>query len=191
MTQICGLLLAGGESSRMGRDKALLPWAGTTLLEHQLTTLRSTGAREVFISARDADKYAHAGAPIICDEGARCGPLGGLCTALTKIGSPLLLVLAIDLPAMSSAFLRALVDEAQPTRGVVPQRGRFFEPLAAVYPIEAAEIAANQIAHGQFAMQAFVRELIAADLMESRALFADEERFFANFNHPVTVSRAI
>ena len=78
MIDFCAVLLAGGDSTRMGRDKAFIPWSGGTLLEHQLATLSATGAHEVFISARDSAKYAYAGVSVVCDDEDSCGPLGGV-----------------------------------------------------------------------------------------------------------------
>ncbi len=67
-----GIVLAGGLSTRMGRDKALLPWQGRTLLEHMRGLLMQAGAREVWVSG---NYPAFGGVP---DRVARCGPLGGL-----------------------------------------------------------------------------------------------------------------
>lgn len=74
-----GIVLAGGRSSRMGRDKALLPWHGRTLLEHMRGLLRQAGAQRVWVSGAYP---AFAGIP---DRIAHCGPLGGL-YSVAKIG---------------------------------------------------------------------------------------------------------
>lgn len=184
VSKFTAIVLAGGNSSRMGGDKALLPWAGKTVLEHQLATLRATGAHEVLISARKGGDYGWAATPIVRDDGERCGPLGGICAALRWVDTPLLLALAIDMPAMTPEFLRALIAETEPTRGVVIEREGFYEPLAAVYPAESFPIAAAQIGRGDFALQTYVRELVTRDFMKVLPLLAKDRPLFANFNHP-------
>ncbi|MEP6937964.1 MAG: NTP transferase domain-containing protein, partial [Chthoniobacterales bacterium] len=84
MTDFSAVVLAGGKSLRMGCDKALLPFGGHRLLEHQLATLRATGATEIFVSAREAEHYSWAGMPIVCDEISDAGPLAGLCATLRR-----------------------------------------------------------------------------------------------------------
>jgi len=80
-----GFVLAGGRSSPIGRDKALLPWKGSTLIE--------SVAREVFVAAGNVtligsrslagDRYGNIGFPVIYDQVEGCGPLGGLHAALS------------------------------------------------------------------------------------------------------------
>src|SRR6476659_3626346 len=98
------VLLAGGRSTRMGRDKASLPYAGGALWEHQLATLRSTGAGEVCISGPRHGPYASCGLPILEDRTPNVGPLAAIETALPR--APYVVVLAIDMPAMRADFLR-------------------------------------------------------------------------------------
>src|SRR5438477_277515 len=115
------VLLAGGKSSRMGRDKAALIVDGEPLWQRQLATLRATQPAELFISGKSDGPYANCGVEILADEFPDCGPLGGITTALRRCTSERLLVLAVDLPAMTAEFLRTLLDESQRTAaGVIP-----------------------------------------------------------------------
>ncbi len=176
---------------RMGQDKALLPWADATLLEHQLAKLRATGASEVFVSARNAEKYRWAGAPIICDDCDPSGPLGGISSVLRHVRTPFLLALGIDMPAMTAAFLCGLIGKTEPTRGVIVERDGWFEPLAAVYPCESLPIAEAQIARRKFAMQAFIHELIVANLMKVLPLRPADFSLFTNLNQPSEFDRSV
>ncbi|MCG8275083.1 molybdenum cofactor guanylyltransferase [Stenotrophomonas sp. NLF4-10] len=97
-----GIVLAGGLSSRMGRDKALLPWHGRTLLEHMRGLLRQAGAQQVWISGAYP---AFAGIP---DRVARCGPLGGLYSVAMAIPDGPAWVVAVDMPRLAPALLRRL-----------------------------------------------------------------------------------
>ena len=115
------VLLAGGKSSRMGRDKSALLVNGKPLWQHQLATLRATQPAEIFISGKSDGPYAGCGVEILADEFPDCGPLGGIATALRRCTSEFLLVLAVDMPAMTAEFLRALLEESQRTaKGIIP-----------------------------------------------------------------------
>ncbi len=115
------VLLAGGESSRMGRDKSALPVNGEPLWQRQLAVLRATEPAELFISGKSDGPYAGCGVEILPDEFPGCGPLGGIATALRRCKSDRLLVLAVDMPAMTAAFLRTLLEQSQRTgMGIIP-----------------------------------------------------------------------
>ena len=115
------VLLAGGKSSRMGRDKSALPVNGEPLWQHQLAVLRATEPAELFISGKSDGPYADCRVEILADEIPDCGPLGGIATALRHCTSDFLLVLAVDMPAMTAEFLRSLVEDSQRTaKGIIP-----------------------------------------------------------------------
>ncbi len=173
------VLLAGGRSTRMGRDKATLLIDGQQLWQRQLDKLRALRPRELFISGRRDGPYAGAGCEIIEDAVPDLGPLGGVAAALSRAESPLVLVLAVDLPAMTVEFLSDLLRAG---RSVVPQNADYFEPLAAVYPASALPIAAALLEQADRSMQRFVRRLIADDLTVNRPLTATDQRLFQNVN---------
>ena len=100
---------------------------GRPLWQRQLDTLSAAGPSEVFISGRTDGPYSAARVPIISDQTSGLGPLGGIAAALRHARFEYLLVLAIDLPAMTSDFLAKLVESAMhASRGVVPaDAGRY------------------------------------------------------------------
>ena len=106
-----GVVLAGGRSTRMGCDKAMLNWRGRVLLDHQLQTLRAAGVDAVRVSGMRPE---HAG---IIDREAQAGPLGGVAAVVASLSGhaePLaellaeLLVIPVDMPRLSAALLRRL-----------------------------------------------------------------------------------
>ncbi|WP_225737236.1 molybdenum cofactor guanylyltransferase [Dyella acidiphila] len=101
-----GVVLAGGRSSRMGRDKALLSWQGRPLLEHQLDTLHATGVDTVRVSG---DRPAYGG---IADPVAGVGPLGGLAGIAAACGDAELLIVPVDMPRLQPALLQRLLHAA-------------------------------------------------------------------------------
>lgn len=102
-----GVVLAGGRSSRMGRDKALLPWQGDTLLAHMQQCLRSSGVSRVIVSGT----YPHCEA--VPDRFADMGPLGGLASISAALPDTTLLVVPVDMPLISAAALRYLRESAE------------------------------------------------------------------------------
>lgn len=183
------VLLAGGRSRRMGRDKALLPvpgeGAGRLLWERQLEVLRSLEPAELFISGP-----ARPGFPrdvrLLADELPGLGPLSGIVAALEAMTTPLLVVLAVDLPAMNARFLRGLLNGSGQDAGVVPMRrdeSGFYEPLAAVYPRGCLEIGRERLRSGELALQGFV--CAAGRLLQVHSITAEEEALFTNWNEPV------
>lgn len=171
------VLLAGGKSSRMGCDKALLEVDGEPLWRRQLATLRALAPEQLLVSGP-----ARGEGETVADEIGNAGPLGGVAAALCKCHAPLLFVLAVDLPGMTAAFLRTLLTLCRDGRGVVPRGPQFFEPLAAIYPAVAAEIAHEQLRRGEFSMQEFVRATIREGLLAERKLAPEEAALFANLN---------
>src|SRR5665213_1694187 len=105
-----GFVLAGGASRRMGRDKALLPLGGGTMVEQiAARVLRVTGNVTLIGSP---EKYGHLGLPVVADEIENCGPLGGLYTALRLSQAEWNVVVACDMPDVTELFLGALLDAA-------------------------------------------------------------------------------
>lgn len=114
-SEVGGYVLAGGKSSRMGTDKALLELAGRPLVLHAVTKLRRVCADVQILSSRPE----LAGfAPLVPDMHHGCGPLGGLETALGHSWHEWNLFLPVDMPFLPSAFLDQWV------RTVVAQEGR-------------------------------------------------------------------
>jgi molybdopterin-guanine dinucleotide biosynthesis protein A len=182
------VILAGGQSSRMGRDKAWLLFRGRPLIVRQIELMRSAGAGEVLVSAPASPAYAALGCPVLADRFRRSGPLAGIERALDAARLPLVLMLPVDMPAMTAAFLRRLVNRSQEGRGVVPRVKGFIEPLVAVYPKSAHRIAARLLKEGH---RAAVR-LAEACVSERHADFFEvatrDAARFANWNTPKDVT---
>jgi molybdopterin-guanine dinucleotide biosynthesis protein A len=167
----------------MGQDKAALTMPnGHTLLGQAVHTLRAAGANEILVSVRQGQTYGLPGTREVTDPTENCGPLGGLVAALGATEAERIIVLAVDLPAMTDDYLRTLIAESTPTCGIVPMRGDFFEPLAAVYPHFAVHSARTALAAGRLSLQTWIRELAAAGLIKPTAIEPTKTGLFANWN---------
>jgi molybdenum cofactor guanylyltransferase len=144
-----GFVLAGGRSTRMGQDKALLQVAGRSLLERSLDKLRSIGVTAPRIAAARTDLSSYA--PVVPDLHPGCGPLSGIEAALAATSQPLNLFLPVDLPLLPARFLNWMLHRAEITRALVtvPCINGWPQPLCAVYhrdllqPITVALLAGN------------------------------------------------
>src|SRR5438552_15859898 len=112
------VLLAGGESRRMGTDKATFLFRGKPLWQVQLETLRKLRPAEIFLSARTDPSWRPDDVQFIADIAPSCGPLSGIAASLVKIHTAHLLALAIDMPFMTENYLRSIRHAIYPGRRV-------------------------------------------------------------------------
>ncbi len=187
------VLLAGGRSRRMGRDKALLSLPeGRKLWERQLDVLRALEPAELFISGPARDGFPP-DVPLLADNTPGLGPLAGITATMRTMHSPRVVVLAVDLPAMTTGFLRGLLTAAgnlPPNRGIIPQTADgFFEPLAAIYPHAALAAAEDRLQGTDRSMQSFVRALIGGELAVAHPVKEADASRFTNWNEPRDLTR--
>ena len=182
-------VLAGGQSRRMGRDKALLPLGGQTLIERVLAAAHPLGYPRVIIGEPAA--YTHLKLPVLPDRRPKLGPLGGLYTALDATAAPVLL-LACDLPFLTPDFLRyprqpdaALIKRSYPTR---PQD---WQPLCALYEPSCLAAVETAIQADQLGMRDLLSNL-NLDLVREKDWRPYDEHglLFANLNAPEEYERA-
>ena len=112
-------MVAGGLSTRMGRDKALLPWQGSTLLDHAIARLAAV-CGDVRILCGPAPRYEDRGRPLVVDAIPDGGPLAGLAAGLESAGDAAGLYLGVDLPLVTVALLAALAAMQDDADAVVP-----------------------------------------------------------------------
>src|SRR5437868_998505 len=160
---ISAVLLVGGESRRMGKDKAKLLFGGEPLWRIQLGLLRRLAPSEILISARKDPEWRPADVSFVADNPPSRGPLSGISAALARAATTHLLSLAIDMPFMNEQYLRSLCRGIEPSCGVIPVIGKRAEPLAAIYPVEARADFAAALSGSDFSLQKLAQELRAKD----------------------------
>ncbi len=173
----------------MGRDKALLPWKGSTLIE--------SVAHEVFIAAGNVtvigprsvaagELYEKLGFHVISDKIEGCGPLGGLYTALSVTTADWNVLVACDMPSVTHQLLEELLAaaEASGADALVPQTSGGLEPLCAVYHARLLPAVESAIHSKLFKMHDFVSTIQACLWPVSHA------GFFRNLNTPEQLGEA-
>jgi len=129
---LSGLVLAGGASRRMGRDKALLELDGRPLIQIVVERLMRV-CSEVLIVSGDVAPYAGFGVPVVQDRFPDVGVLGGLHAGLDAASHELTLAVGCDMPFLKPKVLRAFAGWAEGFDVALLRRGEYVEPLHAAY----------------------------------------------------------
>ena len=185
-TPFAAVLLAGGRSTRMKQDKALLHWHGQDLWLAQLHKLQALGASRVLLSCRrEQPLFPGDGVEIIHDpEEVDEGPLGAITRCLERVQMPLL-VLAVDMPWMTAAFLREYLvphDEVQ--------KGKFFrgphgdETLAGLYVPAMLPLMQAALRDKHLALQPIIEASVKSGHANTLPMTDEQAPFFRNANTP-------
>jgi len=188
------VIQAGGQSRRMGQDKALLDFHGIPLIQRVIERLRPLAA-EMWITAVDAQAYAFTGLPVVTDLLPGKGALGGLYTALNVAATPLMAVVACDMPFANAdllAYQRDVLLDGE-WDAAIPQTEAGIEPFHAVYrrasllsQVEAA-IRQDQLAIFSLLKRANVRWVSPLEIER----FDPGSTAFWNINTPEEYLRAL
>ena len=190
MQQVTGVILAGGKSRRMGRDKALLPFGRGMLIERVIAVLQQV-TDEVLLITNTPDQYRRFELPMFTDVIPEAGSLGGIYTGLVCANTPYSLCLACDMPFVTPEFLRLLCRMTPQTDVVIPRNTDDFQPLCAVYSQACREPIRQCIDGGRLKITGFfdqvrVRVIEGAEL----ARYDPHEVMFFNANTPEEYEQA-
>jgi molybdopterin-guanine dinucleotide biosynthesis protein A len=187
--KVSAVLLAGGESRRFGQDKATFLWRGNPLWQRQLDILRAVEPDQILVSGRTDPPWRPNDTVFVQDEGPSRGPISGLAAAFRNMSRSHLLALAIDVPFMTSDWLRSLVGLTDEGRGLVPVADGKEQPLVAIYPAEAAHIFVRRSKEGaDWSLKGVTRELVRVGLIRELIVQPDEWQLFENLNRPTLSS---
>jgi molybdopterin-guanine dinucleotide biosynthesis protein A len=188
---VAAFVLAGGGSTRMGRDKALLKLCGEPMVV-RAARLAEPHVASVAVVA-PVDRYAELELPVLPDRWPGAGPLGGIATALSTTRADWNLILGCDLPYLSSEWLAWFIPCAMnsPAQAVVPESRRGLEPLAALYHRACATALTGALERG-------VRRVTEglAEILVERVRAADWQgidpsgKLFDNMNTPADYAEA-
>jgi molybdopterin-guanine dinucleotide biosynthesis protein A len=188
---ISAIILAGGSSSRMGRDKASLPFGAETMLERVVRLVR--GEADLVIVAGRAGQAVPDGVTLVVDEEEGRGPLPALVRALGLVETSLTLVLACDMPLIEPAVLGKLITLIDGVDAVVPSTdGHMMTTCAVLRTDPAREAAARSIADDERSLRAFLRRLEPRVAPENDFREVDPDlRSFVACNTPADYRQAL
>jgi molybdopterin-guanine dinucleotide biosynthesis protein A len=188
--QMTGVILAGGKSRRMGRDKAFLPFGKGLLIERVIEVIQRVTA-DVVVITNTPEQYQRFGLPMFADVIPEAGSLGGIYTGLAYAKTPYNLCLACDMPFVKPAFLRFLCDTATGADVVIPRNAEDFQPLCAVYSQVCREPIRQKIEAGRLKITGFFDEVrvrvIEGELLAS---YDPHDVMFFNANTPEEYEQA-
>jgi molybdopterin-guanine dinucleotide biosynthesis protein A len=190
-SDLAAFILAGGKSTRMGTDKAFVTIDGVSLLSRALDVARSVTSSVRIVG--DSAKFA-AFAPVVEDVFAGCGPLGGIHAALRGSEFDLNLILAVDLPFLSPALLRHLIERARSSASagvIVPLTAHGWQPLCAIYRRQFTYIAEKALRERRYKIDTLF------EMARAQAIHEEELRtagfspdLFRNLNTPEDLAMA-
>ncbi len=179
--RLLGLVLGGGRSTRMGRDKASLSYHGKPQIVHAWELLRDAGL-ETYVSCRadQADVEGFRGLPQIPDRFLGFGPMGGILSALLSQRDAAFLAVACDLPFLDAGALSRLIAARDPAKIATAYLGHenLPEPLCAIYEPSAYSALLGFVGQGLHCPR---KALIRSDI---RALAPERAEALANVNRP-------
>ena len=188
---ITGVILAGGKSSRMGQNKALMSLGGKRLVDRVVEVMRSV-FDDLLMVTNTPDVYADLGVPMVRDVWPEKGSLGGVYSAIYHVATPYCLVVACDMPFLRTAVLRYLITQMNDYDVVVPDVLGELQTLHAIYskaclqPIE-RRLDMNRLRIVGFFPEVRVRTVTASELEP----YDPELLAFQNLNTPEEFQAAV
>lgn len=185
-------IIAGGQSRRMGRDKAFVELGGKALIERVIERSADLGQTETILITNKPTDFAHLSLPMYHDLLPGKGSLGGIYTALVQAQSPDVLALACDMPFVNTELLRYMLDQIRADIDiVVPRVDGYPQGLHAIYKKICIEPIAEQLAADRLKIIRFYDRMRVRYLDETDyAAFDPQGRSFANINTPEELAKA-
>jgi molybdenum cofactor guanylyltransferase len=171
--EITGVVLAGGQSSRMGEDKSLLPFGEHQMIEFSLQALEPY-CKEILISTNTIEHQIF-NYKTINDEYKNIGPIAGIQSALKNVKTDYFIVLPCDSPMVKPEFIKFLISQiSENIDAVVPQYGSFLEPLFAIYHKRILCKIEKQIKEKDYKLIEFIKKIKAKIIeVQDRACFVN------------------
>lgn len=180
---ITGIVLAGGKSSRMGRDKSLLVWKDKTLIEHAIDILKPLCVKVVISS--NTDIYTFTGCEIWPDEFPKHAPMIGIYSCLKRSETNTNIILSCDMPFSGTELIRYLVESCGDRPILVPVHGEgLIEPLCGVYKKTLIPDLEKYIQDSNLSLQHFIQHRAPHFLRIDNELPFYNNNLFANINTP-------
>ena len=185
--------MAGGKSSRMGRNKALLKIDGKTVIEHIAAELKKT-VTDLMIVTNTLEDYQFLNLPMVKDEWKEMGPLAGIHAGLKASKTDRNLVVACDMPFVSSELGRILLGFLDQFDAAVPNISGQLHPLFSAYRKDVHEEINLSLQKQELRIRQFFQKINTKIVLEEdfqKLNFAYQNHHFFNMNHPEEFEEAI
>jgi len=187
---VTGIVLAGGKSSRMGHNKALIEFQGKRLIEATVDCLK-TLFPEVLIIANDPPLYSYLGVKVVPDLIPDSGSLGGIYTGLSTASHPTCFFVACDMPFLNADLITLLIREAEDWDVVIPRVRGELQPLHAIYAKSCLPLIKESIDSGVLKITRFFQKARVKIIEESTLRAVDPHLLgFVNVNTPPELVQA-
>jgi molybdopterin-guanine dinucleotide biosynthesis protein A len=184
MLTVSGIVLAGGQSSRLGTDKSFVNVNGQSLIE-QIVAKLARLSDDVTIVTNSPEKYDHLEAKLVGDVYPGKGALGGIYSGLRAATNAYSLVVACDMPFLDLNLLRYMILLARGHDVVIPRIGGLSEPLHAIYSKSCLEPIDRLLARGGLKIIDFFSEVRVRYVEEDEVdIFDPQHLSFFNVNAP-------
>ncbi|WP_284140090.1 MULTISPECIES: molybdenum cofactor guanylyltransferase [unclassified Virgibacillus] len=181
----CGVILAGGQSSRMGTNKALLNIGGKSAIEHVADKLHAC-CDDVIIISNDREPYIFLNLSIFPDNFPHKGPLAGMETALQNVQADAYLFAACDMPLIEPRLYMYLLTQLGNYDAVVPSYNGQLHPLAGIYRRTILPKLQNQLTTNNLRVRTLLDQVNVLYMKEFPGFESDIlENHFFNMNYPV------
>ncbi len=175
-----GIILAGGQSNRMGQDKGLVKYKGKRLVEYAIDLL--TPFCERIVISSNNHEYKRFGLPVVEDVVKGIGPAGGLLTTLPVTDFDFNIIVSCDMPFLNNEAVNFLIENIKDKTCYIPVHSRGTEPLFGIYNSNFVPALKNAIKSGNYKLN-FVLDDYGAHYVDFNSLIRKIPRLFDNFNH--------
>lgn len=181
LPELTAAIIAGGLSERFGKHKTRVKIGNWELIDFaiQLAKLLSD---QVIIVHGEQDDYADKNLPHVADLVPRCGPMGGIYTALQQAKTPFVATMPADVPLLSVKVYEVLFQEKDNTAPIVAVSDRGMEPLVSIWPGQMATQLNSRIKKGNFSLHQFLQEIGARKVPIADRLSEYNPDWFLNIN---------
>ena len=179
-SEITGIVLAGGKSSRMGCDKSKMILSGKTLIEYSIDALMPFCEKVVISSNRNI--YDCTGCEVWPDELPDCSPMIGIYSCLKRSSTEYNIILSCDMPLVNTSLLEYLLENATESDITVPMHGNhLIEPLCGIYKRICIPVLKSFIDKGNYRLNDFIRS-VSHRLVKVDQTTGFSENLFSNIN---------
>ncbi|MCX6003538.1 MAG: molybdenum cofactor guanylyltransferase [Chloroflexi bacterium] len=181
--EVTGIILAGGKSLRLGRNKAMEKIGGVPLIERVIRSLTPITNKLILVTGSDNKSFSSIkAAELVADIYPDKGPLGGIYTGLYYSGNVANIVVACDMPFLNISLLEHMTKLLPSFDAIVPRwPGGQTEPLHAVYSISCLPVIRKHLENNQFSVTTFLKKMHVLHL-NKRGFSSFDPEFLSFFN---------